>query len=129
MAKSYLLDTNAAIALLNSTPEMEIFLADVDEIYFSSVVLGELYFGTEKSNRVQENRDKVDEVAKLYPVLETDADTAREYGQLAYEQRSKGRKIPYHDTWIAALARQHNLTLLTRVKHFDNVSGIRHESW
>ena len=129
MGKSYVLDTNAAIALLNGTPEMETFLAEVGEIYLSSVVLGELYFGAEKSNRVQENIDKVDEVAKRYPVLKTDADTAREYGQIAYVQRSKGRKIPYHDIWIAALARQHNMTLLTRDKHFDTVTGIQLESW
>jgi tRNA(fMet)-specific endonuclease VapC len=129
MSDPYLLDTNAAIALLNYSPEMIAFLDRAEEIYLSSVVLGELYFGAHKSKRVQENIDKVEQVATRYPVLYCDADAAREYGVIAYQQRAKGRKIPYHDIWIAALARQHNLTLLTRDSDFDYVEGINLVTW
>ena len=129
MSEAYLLDTNAAIALLNGDAKMLIFLEDKNELYLSSVVLGELVFGAHKSQRVQDNLNRIDRIAALYPILECDADTAYEYGRIAYAQRMKGRAIPYHDIWIAALARQHNLILLTQDAHFNEVDGISREGW
>jgi len=37
--------------------------------------------------------------------------------------------IPDNDMWIAAIARQHNLTLITCDKHFDAVDELTLESW
>jgi len=38
--------------------------------------------------------------------------------------RKKGRPIPENDVWIAAVARQHGLTLLTRDVHFREIEGL-----
>jgi tRNA(fMet)-specific endonuclease VapC len=51
------------------------------------------------------------------------------YGQIKAELESKGRPIPDNDMWIAAIARQHNLTLVTRDAHFLQVADISKLSW
>ncbi|HVT57778.1 MAG TPA: PIN domain-containing protein [Thermoanaerobaculia bacterium] len=45
------------------------------------------------------------------------------------ELRSKGRPIPENDLWVAAGARQHNLVLVTRDRHFNQVEGLVTEAW
>jgi predicted nucleic acid-binding protein len=46
-----------------------------------------------------------------------------------HELRRKGRAIPGNDLWIAALARQHALPLISRDQHFDFVSGLTRTGW
>jgi tRNA(fMet)-specific endonuclease VapC len=43
--------------------------------------------------------------------------------------RRLGRPIPANDAWIAALALQHRLPVLSRDEHFDVVVGIERKSW
>jgi tRNA(fMet)-specific endonuclease VapC len=43
--------------------------------------------------------------------------------------KEKGKPLPENDIWIAALAMQHNLTLITRDTHFDHVNGLDREKW
>jgi len=40
-----------------------------------------------------------------------------------------GRPIPANDAWIAALALQHRLPVMSRDEHFDAVPGLRREAW
>jgi len=42
---------------------------------------------------------------------------------------AKGRPIPENDVWIAALARQHDLVLVTRDEHFAEVDGLTLARW
>ncbi len=37
--------------------------------------------------------------------------------------------IPANDAWIAALALQHRMPVLSRDEHFDAVPGLYRESW
>jgi tRNA(fMet)-specific endonuclease VapC len=43
--------------------------------------------------------------------------------------RQKGHPIPENDIWIAASARQHGLTLVTRDGHFGYVEDLITERW
>jgi tRNA(fMet)-specific endonuclease VapC len=43
--------------------------------------------------------------------------------------RLKGRPLPENDIWIAALALQHNLTLVTRDAHFQEVEHLKIVVW
>lgn len=43
--------------------------------------------------------------------------------------RAQGTPIPENDLWIAALVRQHGLTLVSRDEHFDAVPGLAIERW
>ena len=40
-----------------------------------------------------------------------------------------GQPIPENDLWIAALARQHRLPILSNDAHFDQVSGVKRLGW
>ena len=58
-----------------------------------------------------------------------DAESARRYSEVKDILRQKGLPIPENDVWIAAIALQHDLTLVTRDTHFDEVEGLRIEKW
>jgi tRNA(fMet)-specific endonuclease VapC len=93
----------------------------------SSVSVGELIFGALKSTNQAQNLARIDEFVDSSVVLPCDADTARCYAGIKHELRNKGRPIPDNDLWIAALAMQHDLLLLTFDKHFGEISQLSAE--
>ena len=66
---------------------------------------------------------------RKFTVLDADTTTARRYADVREELRLAKTPIPENDVWIAALARQHDLPLLSRDGHFDCVSGLRRANW
>ena len=77
----------------------------------------------------EENRKKIDALALSSSIIECDVDTARLYGKIKSLLISKGNPIPENDIWIAGLAQQHKLTLVTRDKHFNNIEALLVENW
>jgi len=55
--------------------------------------------------------------------------TTDSYAAVRLMLRRKGRPIPANDVWIAALALQHRLPVLSRDAHFDSVDGLTRVSW
>jgi tRNA(fMet)-specific endonuclease VapC len=98
-------------------------------IFIPSIVIGELFYGVEQSSKRNENRARIDLLVKIFDVLECDTDTARLYGKIKSELKGNGTPIPENDIWIAAQARQHDLVLVTRDKHFDGITGLTLERW
>ena len=129
MSGRFLLDTNIVIAFLGGEGRVKEHLARAEEVFVSSIVLGELYFGAMRSTRAEENQNRIDEFAAENTVLGCDLGTAREYGRIKNRLREKGKPIPENDIWIAATARQCDLTLVTRDEHYAEVEGLKHESW
>jgi len=126
---NYLLDTNIVIALLAKDPAVNQHLSEATEVSVPSIVLGELYYGARKSSRVESNIETVDQFATASRVLVCDSTTAQHYGQLKNLLRQKGRPIPENDIWIAAVAQQHKLTLVSRDAHFRELPDLPFESW
>ena len=62
-------------------------------------------------------------------VLACDTDTARIYGDIKNRLKEKGQPIPENDIWIAAIAQQYTLILITKDTHFDLVENLKIESW
>ena len=77
----------------------------------------------------EENRKKIDALALSSSIVECAVDTARLYGKIKSLLRSKGSPIPENDIWIAALAQQHKLILVTRDNHFNNIEALLVENW
>jgi len=125
----YLLDTNIVIAIFADEVVVRQQLAGAVEVFVPSIVLGELYYGAQKSARIASNVARVDEFASNNTVLVCDTETALQYGEIKSELRAKGRPIPENDIWIAAVAKQHQLALITRDGHFNNVDGLLLEVW
>jgi tRNA(fMet)-specific endonuclease VapC len=125
---SRLLDTNIVVAILNQEEKLLEQVAEVTA-YIPSIVLGELYYGARKSARSADNIKRIETLLEGYVVLACDEATAVHYGQIKLELRLKGRPIPENDIWIAAVARQHELVLVTRDGHFAAVDKLKTEAW
>jgi len=129
MSGRYLLDTNIIIALFADEAIVKNSLAQTSEVFIPSFVIGELCYGARKSGRVQANLARVDELVANSIVLGCDAETARQYGEVKNKLRLKGRPLPENDIWIAALALQHDLALVTRDAHFQEVENLQTVAW
>jgi tRNA(fMet)-specific endonuclease VapC len=87
-------------------------------------VLGELYYGAQKSSRGEANIARVNTFAAANAILVCATATAQYYGAIKNHLGAKGQPIPENDIWIAAIARQHQLTLVTRAGHFQVIKGL-----
>ena len=117
------------IALFAEDPAVKQRVAEAAEVFASTIVLGELYYGARKSTRVESNLQTVDQFALANRVPGCDSITARHYGQIKNLLREKGRPIPENDVWIAATAKQHNLTVASRDNHFASIDELTNERW
>jgi len=129
MSGRYLLDTNIIIGLFASEASIINNLAQAEEVFIPSIALGELYFGARKSGRSQKNLERIDEFVSNVTVIECNAITASHYGDGKNKLRMKGRPLPENDVWIAALALQYELTLVTRDAHFQQVDNLETAFW
>jgi len=129
MSGEYLFDTNIVIALFGGTEEIVKQLTPDKIMYLPSVALGELWYGVERSAHRSENTIRLERFAQEFHVLNCDTEVAREYGVIRNELKLKGKPIPINDVWIAATARHHALTLVTRDDHFTNIDRLTVTRW
>jgi tRNA(fMet)-specific endonuclease VapC len=129
MSGKHLLDTNIIIAIFRSDAKVIQQLASSPDTYVPVIALGELYFGAEHSSNVQRNLAQVRAFAAQSKVLLCDPATAEVYGQVKNELKLQGHPIPENDVWIAALAKQHGLTVVSRDQHFLQVTGLSVAVW
>lgn len=125
----YLLDTNIIIALFAQDTEVKDRLQSEIEIYMPVIVVGELFFGLHKSKYYARNIQRIEEFLQAVTILNCDETTARHYGTIKQDLKRKGTPIPDNDIWIAAIAKQHDLTLVSRDSHFEKVSDLAIEPW
>ena len=124
MSGRALLDTNIVIALFAGDPAVVESLEGKSAVFLCVPVIGELRYGALASTRVQQNLARVDELCQAVEVLTCDEETAQWYATVKFKLRKKGRPIPENDVWIAAIASQHKLTLLSRDSHFHGIEGL-----
>ena len=79
--------------------------------------------------RVQDNIQRIMSFITANTILGCDANTARFYGQIKNALKLKRRPIPENEIWIAAVAVQHDLILVSRDIHFSEVEGIKLAVW
>ena len=129
MNGKFLLDTNIIIALFAGDESVKARLAEAEEVFVPSIAVGELFFGARKSTRIQENLQRVEDLVAETPVLACGTETARLYGAVKNTLRLKGHPIPENDLWIAAIALEHNLALVTRDSHFAEITDLQVVVW
>lgn len=101
-------------------------LTDAIEIHLPLIVLGELLAGFAAGGRAQTNREDLAQFmasARVH-LMRPDEKTVRYYADLYAVLRRQGTPSSANDLWIAALARQHRLPLLTFDAHFRSVPGL-----
>ena len=124
MSDKALLDTNVVIAIFEGVPEATRYFQKCSEVFLCVPVIGELRYGALASTRVKENLQRLDRFATTMLVLPCDSGTTICYGDVKYAQRKKGRPVPDNDLWIAAIARQHGLKVVSRDSHFTQIDGL-----
>ena len=129
MPGRFLLDTNIIIALFAAKRKVLQRLRRAERVFVPVIALGELIYGANKSGQARNNLARIEEFAAANTVLFCDLETARQYGRIKDRLRRKGRPLPENDIWIAALARQHRLTLVSRDAHFAEVENLPVKAW
>jgi len=129
MNGKYLLDTNIIIAVFANEKKVLETIKDYDNVFIPSIVIGELYYGASKSSKVKENSERIKELSDANTVLTCDSETAKFYGEIKHQLHSIGKPIPENDIWIAAIAQQHGLILITRDNHFTHIKNLTLEIW
>ena len=124
-----ILDTNALSAVSDNDPAITRLLARADQIAIPVIVLGEYRYGIAQSRHRASYAEWLKSLLHDCLVLDVNESTAHHYAEITLELKQKGRPIPTNDIWIAALCRQHSLSLLSRDQHFDLVPGIKRIGW
>jgi tRNA(fMet)-specific endonuclease VapC len=120
------LDTNAYSAFMRGLPSAVAALRAAREIHLPLIVLGELLAGFAAGTRAAKNREELARFtgSPRVSVLKPDEGTARHYADIFAALRLRGTPVPTNDLWIAALARQHGLSLMTFDAHFQWVPRL-----
>jgi tRNA(fMet)-specific endonuclease VapC len=133
---TYLLDTNACIALINGTEinvrrRFKRAVARESVILLSSIVALELWYGVAKSQRKDSNTQRLETF--LGGPLDWalfDEDDARAAGTVRAELETVGRPVGAYDVLLAGQARRRGATLVTsNTKEFARVQGLKWEDW
>lgn len=127
----YLLDTNIVIALLNNRePHLAKCIRrhrPVD-VYISSIVIYELFYGAFKSQRKKHNLALVEKLQ--FEVLDFDKEDGRRAGEIRAILAARGTPVGPYDILIAGQASVRNLILVTHnIAEFRRVPGLQIEDW
>jgi tRNA(fMet)-specific endonuclease VapC len=116
-----LLDTNRLSDALRGELGLIDLLERCEAVVIPFVALGEVKAGFAAGSRIASNELALYEFLKQpqVTVLFADRETLEVYAALFAYLRRQGRPIPTNDLWIAALAVQHGLSLVSRDRHFD----------
>jgi tRNA(fMet)-specific endonuclease VapC len=133
---TYLLDTNACIALLNGRPEQvrrrfERVCAEDAPVAIPAIVVFELCYGVARSAKRQRNAETLDAfLAGPLQIYSFEEDDARASGQIRADLASAGTPIGAYDILIAGQARSRGATLVTaNGREFARVPGIVWQDW
>ena len=146
----YLLDTNHMSELIQQNAAL---IRRANErgrdvgVCTTVIVRGELIFMAAKSDRVQQNRQEIEQLLSRVPVHAIDPETADWYGTLKArlidrfgpKEKAKRRRatlaqigLSDNDLWIAACAKRHGLVVVSVDSDFrriQDVTDLQVESW
>ncbi|MBO0905241.1 type II toxin-antitoxin system tRNA(fMet)-specific endonuclease VapC [Jiella sonneratiae] len=129
---THMLDTNICIYVMKTYPPgvREKFNGLAEQLCISSITLGELHYGAEKSGRPPENLAAIEHFVARLEVLPFADKAAAHYGQLRAELERAGTPCGPYDMQIGAHARSEGLILVTNNRReFDRMPGLRVENW
>ena len=124
-----ILDTNALSAFADDVPTVVQQIANAEELHIPVIVLGEYRFGIATSRRRREYEAWLTRGRAFWNVLPVVEETAMHYAAIRLQLKRAGAPLPANDVWIAALAQQHDLAILSRDTHFDAVPTLTRLSW
>ena len=130
---TYFLDTNMCIFHINgSAPKMSDKLEDftLSDIKIPVMVVAELLYGVEKSQRRDENTRRYKDFISLFDIAPFDDLAAEHYADIRATLEKSGKPIGANDMIIGAIVRANNGTLVTNnTNEFARIEGIVLEDW
>jgi tRNA(fMet)-specific endonuclease VapC len=124
-----ILDTNALSAFVDGDAAVGEVLRRQARAAIPVIVLGEFRYGIAESRHRPAYEAWLEAELPHFDVLAVTEETAVAYAALRVALRRSGRPIPANDAWIAALALQHRLPVLSRDQHFDAVPDLERKDW
>jgi len=129
----YFLDTNICIFHINdSAPKMSEKLENfpLEDIKIPSMVVAELLYGAEKSQRREANFQRYSDFISLFDIAAFDSAAAEHYADIRASLEKMGKPIGGNDMIIAAIVRANSGILVTNnTKEFACVERIVLEDW
>jgi tRNA(fMet)-specific endonuclease VapC len=118
-----LLDTSAYSQMRRGHQAILDVVRRSETIALSAIVLGELHSGFRAGNRCAENTANLAQFLSKpsVRVLNVTEETSLRYAEIDVYLRKRGRPIPSNDVWIAAVALEHGLHLITLDAHFREI--------
>ena len=133
MATRYLLDSNVLVAALKGEPPSllsRLAGLSTDRLCLSSIVLGELLTGAEKSREAARNKADVARLIHGMEILTFGTDDAAAYARIRAALQKKGTPIGPLDNLIAAQAVTRGLVVVTaNLGEFSRVPDLSSENW
>jgi tRNA(fMet)-specific endonuclease VapC len=129
---TYMLDTNICIYVMKNYPPtlLEKFNSLAEQLCISSITLGELHYGAEKSARRVDNLTAIEHFVARLDVLGFEAKAAAHYGQVRAELERAGAPCGPLDMQIGGHARSEGLIIVTNnMREFSRMPGVRAENW
>jgi tRNA(fMet)-specific endonuclease VapC len=127
--EAVILDTNAISAMAEGDIALEKVLPEVGSQFIPVICLGEYRAGIIQSRARRQLERWLQMLENSRRVLPVVFDTTHFYAEIVVELRQAGRMIPINDVWVSALARQHDLPVVSRDVHFDQVKELQRVSW
>ena len=129
----YLLDTNTCIAVIRKkspTVVQHIKQHPVTDIAVSTITIAELQYGVQKSGKIPQNQQALNQFLLPFFFLDFDYPATQEYGIIRAHLEAQGTPIGSLDMLLAAQARGHSLIFVTNnVKEFQRVPNLQIEDW
>ena len=124
-----ILDTNALSAFVDGDSAVGDILRHQARATIPVIVLGEFRYGIAGSRHRAAYEAWLNSQLSHFDILAVTEQTSVAYAALRVALKRSGRPIPANDAWIAALALQHRLPVLSRDEHFDVVPNLARTGW
>jgi tRNA(fMet)-specific endonuclease VapC len=98
---------------------------ETDELCLPVIVLGEYGYGIANSRYRAKYQHWLARDLDLFRILEVTVATTLHYAEIRVSLKAQGTSIPANGCWIASLAKEYRLPIVSRDPHFDSVKGIR----
>jgi tRNA(fMet)-specific endonuclease VapC len=125
-----ILDSDHWIALLRGTLDLRGRVAADAELAITTISIGELVYGAERSARPAEKLLELDTLLATITVVAYDDAAAHRFGTLKMTLERRGERLADADLQIAAIVLSRGVPLVTHNgRHFARVPGLTLEDW
>ena len=127
-------DTSFLIDIMKSDKEAIKKAEEIEKkgstIAVTSISIFELFVGVSLSIKQDRERNKINTILKGLPIISFNEDSAIEAGKIFAQRKKDGSTIEPEDSMIAGICSRRNEILITRnIKHFNDIEGLRIESY